>query len=275
MLPMLFIIILVLCIRSITLPNAIEGLKFLFKPNFSKITGQVFLSALGQAFFSLSVGMGALITYGSYIQKDNNLIKTSFLVSFTDTLIAILAGVMIFPALFSFGMSPSEGPGLVFVVLPEIFGQMVGGNFFSLLFFILLSVAALTSSISLLEVIVLYITEEFKMKRWLATLLATAGASILGVFTTLSFGILKSKTMFGKSIFDVTDYLANNILLPLGGLFIVVFVAWFLDKNIINYQLTNHGSIRNKFVKTYIFAVKFIVPFAIILMFLNVLDIFH
>ena len=275
MLPMLFIIILILCIRSLTLPNSMAGIKFLFKPDFSKITGKVFLSALGQAFFSLSVGMGALITYGSYVKRDNNITKTSFLVSFTDLIIAILAGIMIFPALFSFGMSPTEGPGLVFVVLPEIFQQMTGGNFFSLLFFILLAVAALTSSISLLEVIVLYITEEFRIKRWIATICATTAAAILGVFTTLSFGALKDILILKKTIFDLADYFANNILLPLGGLMIVIFVGWFLNKKIIKAELTNDGTVKNRLINIFMFMVKFIIPIAIIIVFLNMMNVIH
>jgi NSS family neurotransmitter:Na+ symporter len=273
MLPMLFLIMVVLCIRSLTLPNAMEGIRFLFKPDFSKITGQVFLSTLGQSFFSLSIGMGALITYGSYVQKDNNLTKTSFAVSLTDTLVAILAGVMIFPALFSFGMSSTEGPGLVFVVLPEIFGQMLGGNFFSLLFFILLALAALTSSISLLEVIVLYLIEEFKMNRWIATFGATVASSVLGVFTTLSFGPLKDMDIFGTTLFGAADYFANNVLLPLGGLFTVIFVGWFLSKKIVKAELTNYGTIKNRLINIFFFVVKFIVPVAIVFMFLNMINV--
>ncbi|MDR2836896.1 MAG: sodium-dependent transporter [Bacteroidales bacterium] len=273
LLPILFVILVILCVRSLMLPNSIEGLKFLFYPDFSKITTSVFLNALGQAFFSLSIGMGTIITYGSYVKKDNNLPKTSFLVSLTDMFIAILAGVAIFPALFSFGMSPSEGPGLVFIVLPEVFGQMVGGSFFSLLFFILLLVAALTSSISLLEVVVLFLIEECKMKRWAATVVSAIGATILGVFTTLSFGPLKDVNIFGKSIFDSADFLATNIFLPLSGFFIVIFLGWFYPKKNIKNEITNDGTIRFKLFPIYLFIIKFVAPIAIIFVFLRGLGI--
>lgn len=273
MLPLLFIIIIVLCIRSLTLPNSIEGVKFLFYPDFSKINSSVILSALGQSFFSLSIGMGALITYGSYVKKDNNLPKTAILTAFTDLLIAILAGVAIFPAIFSFGISPEEGTGLIFVVLPEIFASMPGGAFFSLLFFILLAIAALTSSISLLEVIVLFVTEEFKIKRWLATVLATIAASILGVFTTLSFGPLKDSTIGGKTLFEWADFISTNILLPLGGFLIVIFLGWFYKKKYIKEEVTNEGTIKFSLFNLFYFSIKYIAPIAIIFVFLRGLSI--
>lgn len=273
MLPLLFIIIIVLCIRSLTLPNSIEGVKFLFYPDFSKINSSVILSTLGQSFFSLSIGMGALITYGSYVKKDNNLPKTAILTAFTDLLIAILAGVAIFPAIFSFGISPEEGTGLIFVVLPEIFASMPGGAFFSLLFFILLAIAALTSSISLLEVIVLFVTEEFKIKRWLATVLATIAASILGVFTTLSFGPLKDSTIGGKTLFEWADFISTNILLPLGGFLIVIFLGWFYKKKYIKEEVTNEGTIKFSLFNLFYFSIKYIAPIAIIFVFLRGLSI--
>ena len=154
LMPVLLLIIIIISIRSVTLPGARAGIEFLFKPDFSKINGQVILEALGQAFFSMSIGMGTLITYGSYISKKDNLTSTAFAVSGADTLIAILAGVAIFPAVFAFGIDPAAGEGLVFITLPNIFQQMAGGYFWALLFFILLSVAALTSTISVLEVVV-------------------------------------------------------------------------------------------------------------------------
>src|SRR5574344_338697 len=269
MLPLLFIIIIILCIRSLTLPNAIEGVKFLFYPDFSKINSSVILSALGQSFFSLSIGMGALITYGSYVKKDNNLPRTAMLTAFTDLLIAILAGVAIFPAIFSFGISPEEGTGLVFVVLPEIFANMPGGTFFSLIFFILLVIAALTSSISLLELIVLFVTEEFKIKRWLATVLATIAASILGVFTTLSFGPLKDATIAGKTFFECADFISTNILLPLGGFLIVIFLGWFYKKKYLKEEVTNEGTIKFSLFNLFYFSIKYIAPIAIIFVFLR------
>ncbi|MDR1879213.1 MAG: sodium-dependent transporter, partial [Bacteroidales bacterium] len=244
LMPLLFLILVILSIKSLSLPNAGEGLRFLFRPDFSKINAGVILHALGQAAFSLSIGMGALITYGSYIKKNNHLPKTAFLVSIMDMSIAILAGIAIFPAVFSFGLSPAQGPGLVYIVLPEVFGQMSGGAFFSLLFFILLAIAALTSAISLLEVIVAWLSEEFKMKRWKATLLASLLAAVVGAFTTLSFGVLNGVRIGGKTIFDSFDFLATNILLPLGAFFIVLFLGWFYGAKQTKEEITNAGTVR-------------------------------
>ncbi len=274
LMPMLFLLLVILSVKAISLPNSSEGLKFLFKPDFSKVDSNVILSALGQAAFSLSIGMGCLITYGSYIKKDNNLTKMAFSVSIADMCIAILAGVAIFPAIFSFGLSPAQGPGLVYIVLPEIFEQMTGGTFFSLLFFVLLAIAALTSSISLLEVVVAYFTEEFKMKRSTATIVATSLSAVLGVFTTLSFGPLKNAAIFKKSIFDSCDFLATNILLPLGAFFIVVFLGWFYDKKQTKDELSNHGTLKVRLFPLFMFIIRFIAPLAILLVFLQGLGIF-
>lgn len=263
LMPILFILIVLLCIRSVTLDGGKEGLAFLFKPDFSKVTGKTILFALGQAFFSLSLGMGALITYSSYFSKKENLASTAVEVAISDSLIAILAGVMIFPAVFAFGIEPGSGPSLVFITLPGIFQQMPGGNFFGPLFFILLAVAALTSTISLLEVVVAYFSEELKMTRKKATVVAAFSISILGVLASLSFGPLDNVKIFGKSIFDLLDYTASNVLLPLGGLLIVLFVGWFAGKNVIKQELTNEGALRAKYFTLFINVVKFIAPVAI------------
>ncbi len=274
LMPLLFLILVILSVKAISLPGSAEGLKFLFYPDFSKINSNVILSALGQAAFSLSIGMGALITYGSYINKNNNLSKTAFTVSIADMLMAILAGVAIFPAVFSFGLNPEQGPGLVYIVLPGIFQQMAGGEFFALLFFILLAIAALTSAISLLEVVVAYFSEEFKMKRITATVIAASLSAILGIFTTLSFGPLKDITIFKKSIFDSCDFLATNILLPLGAFFIVVFLGWFYNKKHIKDEITNHGTLKVRLFPVFMFIIRFIAPLAILLVFLQGLGIF-
>ena len=274
LMPALFLILVILSVKAISLPNSGEGLKFLFKPDFSKINSTVLLSALGQAAFSLSIGMGCLITYGSYIKKDNNLTKMAFSVSFADMGMAILAGVAIFPAVFSFGVSPAQGPGLVYIVLPEVFQQMTGGAFFGLLFFILLAIAALTSSISLLEVIVAYFTEEFKMKRATATIVAASVSVFLGIFTTLSFGPLKNITLFNKSIFDNFDFFASNILLPLGAFFIVVFLGWFFNTKQTKDELSNQGTLKVRLFPVFLFIIRFIAPLAILLVFLQGLGIF-
>jgi len=273
--PLLFVIIIILDIRAVTLKGASEGLAFLFHPDFSKITSATILEALGQAFFSLSIGMGVLITYGSYIQKNNNLSNVAFEVSFFDTLIAILAGVAIFPAVFAFSIEPSAGPGLVFLTLPSIFQSMPGGYFFAILFFLLLLVAALTSSISVLEVVVAYFVEEKNMSRKKATYIATASITILGVLATLSFGPLSEVKIFSKTIFDLLDYTSANIMLPLGGLFIVIFIGWVLPKKEVTDEISNGGTLKIKLFSLYYFIIRFIAPLAIGLIFLNGLGVLN
>lgn len=268
LMPLLLFLIIVLCIRSVTLEGGKAGIEFLFKPDFSKVTAKTFLYALGQAFFSLSLGMGALITYSSYFSKKENLASTAVSVALSDSLIAILAGVMIFPAVYAFGIEPSSGPSLVFITLPGIFQQMFWGDFFGTIFFILLAVAALTSTISLLEVVVAFFSEELKISRKKATVIATVSISVLGVFASLSFGTLKGATLFGKSIFDILDYTASNVLLPLGGLFIVLFVGWFGGKKIIKSELSNEGTLKVSYYPYFNFIVKFIAPFAIAAIFI-------
>ncbi|HNQ37139.1 MAG TPA: sodium-dependent transporter, partial [Prolixibacteraceae bacterium] len=231
LMPVLFIILVILGIRSLTLPGAMEGIRFLFRPDFSKIDSSAILAALGQVFFSMSIGMGTLITYASYFPKKDNLLGTSFSVALTDTFVALLAGIAIFPAVFSFHIEPGFGPGLVFVTLPGIFQQMPGGSFFALLFFVLLALAALTSTISVLEVIVAFFTEELKMSRKAATWTAAGTVSILGLMSTLAWNpLMKDITLFGKNVFEILDFTSANILLPAGGFFIVLFVAWFFGR---------------------------------------------
>ncbi|MCL2681977.1 MAG: sodium-dependent transporter [Bacteroidales bacterium] len=269
LMPLLFVFLVILAVKALTLPGSAEGLKFLFKPDFSKINSDVLLAALGQSVFSLSVGMGALITYGSYIKKDVNMSRTAFSVSITDCIMAILAGMAIFPAVYSFGMYPDQGPGLVFVVLPAIFQQMTGGVYFALLFFVLVAIAGITSIISLLEVIVAYLVEEFKLKRVLATTVATTLACALGAFTTLSFGPLKHVQIFNKSIFDNSDFFASNILLPLGALFVVVFLGWFYDIRQTKDELSNQGTLKIRLFPVFMFIIRFIAPIAILMVFLK------
>ncbi len=269
LMPLLFFLIIVMCIRAITLPGAFAGIEFLFKPDFSKITWSVVLEALGQAAFSLSIGMGALITYGSYINNDNNLPKTAIEVSIADTVIAILAGVMIFPAVFALGMDPQAGPGLVFQVLPELFMKMPGGYFFSIIFFILLAVAALTSTVSLLEVVVAYASEELNMSRTKATIIGSLAIWLVGIIATLSFSNLSNFKIFDLTIFDVLDYVSANILLPIGALAIVIFLGWYLGKKVIADELSNNGNLKMKFLGVFVFIIKFIAPIAIALVFFN------
>lgn len=263
LMPMLFVLLVVMGIRSLTLPNSSVGLKFLFTPDFSKITGKTVLFALGQAFFSLSLGMGTLITYASYFSPKENLGRTALSVSIADTLVAIMAGVVIFPAVFSFGISPTSGPSLVFQALPEIFRQMPMGQLFSLLFFLLLAVAALTSTVSVLEVVVAYFSEEFKLSRKKATWIATGSIAVIGILAALSFGPLKNFSIFGKNIFDTLDFVSSNVLLPLGGLLIVLFVAWYMKASDVHHELTNGGTLKPTFYPIYRFIIKFVAPLAI------------
>ncbi|PKP53304.1 MAG: sodium-dependent transporter [Bacteroidetes bacterium HGW-Bacteroidetes-1] len=275
LMPLLLIIIIGLCIRSLTLPGASEGLIFLFKPDFSKINGNVVLQALGQSFFSLSIGMGTLITYGSYISKKDNLGSTAVSVSIADTLIAILAGVAIFPAVFAFGIAPEAGPGLVFITLPMIFSQITGGQFFEIIFFILLVIAALTSTISVLEVVVAYLTEELNMSRKKATILASGSIAVLGLFCTLSMGPMPELSIAGMNLFDILEKTSANIFLPLGGLFIVLFVGWKLSKEQVIDEISNNNLLKVRFKYVFLFIVRFIAPIAISLVFLNGLGLFN
>ena len=274
LMPVLFVLLIVLVVRSLTLPGANEGLKFLFKPDLSKINGSVFLQAIGQAFFSLSIGMGTLITYGSYIRKDDNLSSSAALITLTDTLIAIIAGVAIFPAVFALGGSPTSGSGLVFIVLPGVFEKMTLGIVFAALFFLLLSIAALTSTISIMEVVVAYLVEELGMTRTKSTILAMTSATVIGLLSVLSFGPLSGITVGEQNIFGMLDYVTSNIMLPIGGLFIVIFVGWILKPSVRIRELTNNGSLKSKFYPLYIYLIRFVAPVAIALVFLYSLGFF-
>lgn len=269
LMPLLLVLLLILVVRSVTLPGAGKGIGFLFKPDFSKISASTILEALGQAFFSLSIGMGTLVTYGSYIQKDNNLGNTAFSVAIADTFIAVLAGIAIFPAVFAFNIEPGSGEGLVYITLPNIFQQMPGGYIFSLMFFILLGVAALTSTISVLEVIVAFFVEELKLKRGVATWLATGSVSILGIMCVLSTSSMADIKILGFTVFGLMNFTSANVLLPLGGLFIVIFVAWYFGRTRAKAELSNNGELKASYIPLYMFVIKFIAPLAIAFIFLQ------
>lgn len=269
MMPLLFFILIALCIRSVTLPGAKEGLIFLFHPDFEKLTSSVVLSAMGQAFFSLSIGMGCLITYSSYFGKNTNLQTTALQVTVLDTVVAILAGVMIFPAVFSFGIAPTAGPELVFITLPNVFEHLPLGGLWSFVFFVLLALAALTSTISLHEVVTAYAHEEYHISRkkaaWFVSLIVLA----LGTVSSLSMGVLKPYTIFGMTFFNFLDYVTAKIMLPLGGMLICIFVGTRISKKILKEELTNRGTIPFYFFHTYAFFTKYIAPIAIGLIFLK------
>ena len=269
LMPVLFVLLIVMCVKSLTLPGAGQGVEFLFRPDFSKITGKTVLMALGQAFFSLSIGMGTLITYGSYIQKDNKLGNTAVEVSMIDLLIAVLAGIAIFPAVFAFGISPSSGESLTFIVLPGIFQQMTGGMIFAFTFFFLLAIAALTSTISVLEVIVAYFSEQLNMSRRTAVIIATVSMFILGISASLSWGVMSEVKVFGLNIFDLFNYTTANILLPVGGLLIVAFLGWFYPGRDVKDELTNGGTVNARYYSLFRYIIRFVAPLAIALVFLN------
>lgn len=274
LMPLLLVIIVILDIRAVTLPGAMEGLEFLFKPDFSKITGEAILSALGHAFFSLSLGMGTMMTYGSYIGKKENLATTAVQVSVMDTLIAVMAGVAIFPAVFAFGIPTNAGPGLVFVTLPNVFQQMPGGYIFSIMFFVLLAVAALTSAISILEVVVAYFTEDLNISRKKATIIATVSITLVGTLTSLGFGPLKDVAIFGLNFFDLYDWVTANLLLPLGGLFISLFVGWVMVPQDVKDELSSGGKYEVPYFGFFMVVTKIIAPIGIAIVFLHGIHLF-
>ncbi len=266
-LPILLVLIIILGIRSVTLPGGKAGLEFLFKPDFSKLTKEGVLAALGHAFFSLSLGMGIMITYGAYIPKEEKLIGTAVKVSIADTIIALLSGIAIFPAVFAFGISPNSGPGLVFITLPNIFAQMPGGYIFSIMFFIFFALAALTSTISLLEAVVAYVNKTFDTGRVKATVISATLISILGIFASLSNGPLSGFTIKGFNLFDFLDNLTADFFLPISAMISCIFVGWKLDKKIVEKQLTNDGIHQVKYMNLLSFMVKIVSPIAILVVF--------
>ena len=274
MMPTLFIIILVLVGCSVTLPGASRGIEFLLKPDFSKVDGNVFLGAMGQAFFSLSLGMGCLCTYASYFSKDTKLTRTAFSVGIIDTFVAVLAGFIIFPAAFSVGIQPDAGPSLIFITLPNVFQQAFSGipvlaYIFSVMFYVLLALAALTSTISLHEVVTAYLHEEFNFTRGKAARLVTAGCILLGILCSLSLGVTKDFTIFGLGMFDLFDFVTAKLMLPLGGLLISIFTGWYLDKKLVWSEITNNGTLKVPIYKLIIFILKYVAPIAISVIFIN------
>lgn len=273
MMPVLFILILVLAGCSVSLPNADKGLEFLLKPDFSKVNADVFLGAMGQAFFSLSLGMGCLSTYASYFGQDTRLGKTALSVGVIDTMVAILAGLIIFPAAFSVGIQPDAGPSLIFITLPNVFQQAFGGvpflaAIFSLLFYVLLALAALTSTISLHEVVTAYLNERFNLSRSRAAMFVTGFCIVTGVLSSLSLGVWEDK-MFGLGFFDLLDFVTAKIMLPLSGFLVCLFVGWYLKRSVSFEELTNGGRLKAPYFPVYMFILKFLAPIAILLIFVH------
>ncbi len=274
MMPLLFLILIVLCIRSLTLPGAKEGLQFLFQPDFSKISSGVVLSALGQAFFSLSIGAACMITYSSYFTRETNIPKTALSVTLLDTMVAILAGIIIFPAVFNFGIAPTQGPNLVFVTLPNIFEQLPWGSVWAFFFFLLLALAALTSVISLHESVTAYVEEQYNLTRSRAALWVSGSVFVLGIVASLSIGIWKAHTLFGLTLFDLLDYTTAKILMPLGSMLVCLFIGWLVDRKTLQDDLTNQGKIRMRLFPFFVVFLKYIAPIIIALIFLNEIGLF-
>ena len=269
MMPLLFVILIIFCVNSLLMPGASKGLEFLFYPDFSELTMRGVLDAFGQAFLSLSIGISCLVTYGSYFKDDTSLSMDAATVGVLDTLVAILSGVMIFPAVFSFGLEPTAGPRLIFEVLPSIFQQMTGGYIWALLFFLLVFFASLTSTISLSEIPITFLIEEHKLSRRVAIMWTALLTLILAVLAALSFNVLDDVVLFGKSIFDAMDYAASNIFMLIGGLFTAVYVGWILDRKVVHDQLTNGGRLKATVVEPYlIFCLRYVAPVSIIFIFL-------
>tara|TARA_B100000927_G_scaffold86029_1_gene69298 strand:+ start:3798 stop:5195 length:1398 start_codon:yes stop_codon:yes gene_type:complete len=282
LMPILIFILLILVVQGLILPDANKGVSFLFQPDWSKINGQTILLALGHAFFTLSLGMGAMMTYGSYLSDNDDVVNASYLVAFLDTVIAVFAGLAIFTVVFSSGYDPTAGPGLVFHVLPPLLSDLVGGYVFALLFFLLLSIAAVTSGISILEVSVAYLVDEQKFSRKKAVLIMASLVYLAAIPCALSFNLLADSTIDfqGKpfTFFDIADYLASNVLLPLGGLFLAIFAGYFwgIDEVIKNLLIGESNSIyfgnsiakSQNFKNIFGFTVKYICPILIFLVFL-------
>lgn len=273
--PVLFVLIVIIAVYSMTLPGAGEGVRYLVKPDFSKLTPGAYAAALGQSFFSLSLGVGTMLTYASYVRKDENIIASASGTAFFDLLFAILAGFAVMPAVFAAGIAPSSGPGLVFETLPFIFAKMGSGGqvisaAVSILFFLTILVAALSSSISMMEVGVAYLVEEKKLTRHKATIILFLITLVVGVLCSLSFGVLSGVKLFGNTIFNFCDTLASNFLMTIGALLFSIFVGWRMDKSAVNDELTNNGQLRGtgKIFPVVYFLIKYIAPVTIAAIFI-------
>lgn len=279
MMPALFLLLLAIVVASCLLPGAGKGVEFLLKPDFSKVTGDVFLGALGQSFYSMSIAMGCICTYASYYSRHTKLLNSAVQIGVIDTVVAILAGLMIFPAAFSVGVSPDSGPSLIFITLPNVFEQAfasmpVVGYVISLSFYLLLSMAALTSLISLHEVSTAFFQEELHISRSRAAMIVTGGCFLIGAVCSLSLGDWSFLQVAGTDLFDVFDFVTGQIFLPVGGLLTCLFIGWYVPKRLVRDEFTNWGTSRSIFFGAYYFLVRFICPLAILAIFLHQLGVF-
>jgi NSS family neurotransmitter:Na+ symporter len=274
LMPTLFILLLIIVVASCMLPGASKGMAFLFKPDFSKLNQGVFLGALGQSFYSLSIAMGCICTYASYYSRQTNLFNSALQVSVVDTLVAILAGLMIFPAAFSVGVNPDSGPSLIFITLPNVFNQAFAGMpvlgwIVSLMFYSLLSLAALTSLMSLHEVSTAFFYEELHISRKRGAVIVTATTMVIGAFCSLSLGSLDGLSIAGKPLFDVFDFVTGQIFLPVGGFLTCLFIGWYIPKKLVKDEFTNWGTVSARWFPIYLFLVRFVCPLAILGIFLH------
>jgi len=265
LMPMLFVLLIILAFYSMSTGYFMQGVSFLFSPDFSKLTAQSVLTAMGHAFFTLSLGMGAIMVYGSYLPQDTSIAKASILIALADTVVALLAGLVIFPIVFANSLEPGAGPGLIFQTLPIAFGQMEAGVLIGTLFFILLVFAAWTSSISLIEPAVAWLVENHGMNRIYASVSVGMATWFVGLGSMLSFNVWSEHRLFGLNFFDFLDYLTANIMLPLGGLFIVIFAGWIMkteaSKNELNTTKTGYN--------VWLILSRFVAPVAVMVIFLS------
>ena len=274
LMPLLLVLLVLIVIASCSLPGAMAGVEFLLKPDFSKVSGGVLLEALGQAFFSLSLGTACLCTYASYFSRDTNLLKSAGQIALLDTFIAILSGLMIFPAAFSVGVEPDAGPSLIFITLPNVFQQAFGhlpllGYVIGILFYALLVFAALTSTISMHEISTAFFAEELNLQRKKAAWIETLVCILLAIGCSLSVGAVDSLTLFGQSLMDFCDMLTAQIMLPLGAFLTSLFIGWVVDQRLVHDELTNQGTVSEGLFRAYQFSVRYIVPLCILLIFLH------
>ncbi|MGL4955710.1 MAG: sodium-dependent transporter, partial [Bacteroidales bacterium] len=265
LMPFLVLLLIVLALHSVMMPNGLQGLRFLFYPDFSKLSSQVVIGALGQAFFSLSLGMGTLITYGSYISKKTNLLHTVFQVSIIDTIIAVLAAITIFPVVFSLGVNPAQGAELVFVSLPSIFTHIPGGYWLAILFFLLLVIAALTSTISIQEVLIAYVCEAWKLSRIKAVVITSLLLLLGSTLCSMSLNPESGISILGMSLFNIFDYSSSKVFMPISGLLISVFLGWFFKADEIRAELSSGAVVSQRFFAVYLFLMRYFVPLAIVL----------
>lgn len=279
LMPTLFILLLVIVVASCLLPGSERGMEFLFKPDFSKLDSDAFLGALGQSFYSLSIAMGCICTYASYFKRQTNLLKSALQVSLLDTLIAVLAGLMIFPAAFSVGVNPGSGPSLVFVTLPNVFNQAFAavplvGMLVSVFFYALLSLAAITSLMSLHEVSTAFLIEELHITRRTAATFVTAGSLFIGIFCSLSFSDIPWLSFGGRALFDWFDFVTGQIFLPVGGFLTCLFIGWAVPRKLVRDEFTNWGTVSCRVFGVYLFFVRYVCPTAILAVFLHQLGVF-